>query len=109
VPPAPSSRVLHPAPALPPTRRWSLLSAAGAAAPADTFLATNALYYKYFEYEALGRGVPSRQRRAGGGKAAPKRARARSDDDDGDDDDDEDDNDGEAETDANDDDAGAPV
>ena len=41
--------------------RWSLLRGCGldgADAAASTYLATNALYYKYFEYEAFGRGVP---------------------------------------------------
>jgi hypothetical protein len=37
---------------------WSALAAHGLLDPASIFFACNAQYYKYFEYEAWGRGVP---------------------------------------------------
>jgi hypothetical protein len=37
---------------------WSALSSHGLLDPSSVFFACNAQYYKYFEYEAFGRGVP---------------------------------------------------
>lgn len=55
-PPHPS--LLHVSvPAPPPFRRWSCLSAAGMAQPSRVYIATNASYYKHFEFWALGKGV----------------------------------------------------
>jgi hypothetical protein len=37
--------------------RWEALSAAGYAAPENVYVATNALYYKFFEFWSFGKGL----------------------------------------------------